>query len=61
MNLVLKQPRTNGMFPNFVDMSSGALQSSDYRLGAMGDSFYEWVCILGYVNLRHIHGRVSSF
>lgn len=41
MNLVLKQPRTNGMFPNFVDMSSGGLVSNDYRLGAIGDSFYE--------------------
>lgn len=43
MDLVLKQPRKNGMFPNFVDMNTGSLQSSDYRLGAMGDSFYECV------------------
>eukprot|EP00037_Helgoeca_nana_P001424 m.26783 g.26783 ORF g.26783 m.26783 type:complete len:605 (-) comp11841_c0_seq1:100-1914(-) len=43
MDLVLKQPRKNGMFPNFVDMNTGSLQSSDYRLGAMGDSFYEYL------------------
>eukprot|EP00041_Stephanoeca_diplocostata_P026728 m.725235 g.725235 ORF g.725235 m.725235 type:complete len:508 (-) comp23028_c0_seq3:1298-2821(-) len=45
MNLVLGQDRsqTMGMVPNFVDYSTGHLVGQDFRLGALGDSFYEYV------------------
>ncbi len=44
LDLLFKQPKTHtGLFPNYISTEEGTFAQEWYSLGALGDSFYEYL------------------
>lgn len=42
-NVLEATPKRNGLYPNYLSPETGEFVSDDVSLGAMGDSFYEYL------------------
>jgi len=43
MDLVINKPKDEGLYPNYIHPDSGQWGSNDISIGALGDSFYEYL------------------